>query len=335
MAAFSLAKVVYTPLIAMAADRGRWVPAMLSLHAVLGLAATGFVFLDLGLIGLIIVFFVIGLGFGTILPLVEASVLEKTESGSYGRMRLWGSVGFVAVAMVGGLIFSDSRIGGVPLALGLVFTVLFLVSIPLEDMAKPSIRHETKPARLPWRVYSLLGILTLNQVSHGPYYAFLSVHLKQTGLGSSTLSMVWSFAVLAELGAFLLGPTIQKRWDLRFILGLALFLTPVRWLLLAVPVSLPVVVIAQLGHAFSFALAHLAGVQLVQFESPPETARFAQALYSGLCFGFGIVVGSAVSGWLYGMYGGPRTFLAAATLSTAGFLFWLGLARSLSRRSRS
>jgi len=50
------------------------------------------------------------------------------------------------------------------------------------------------------------------------------------------------------------------------------------------------------GHALTFAAAHLVGIQLVQRATPPASRRRARALYPGLTFGLGIVVGFALPG---------------------------------------
>jgi len=82
-------------------------------------------------------------------------------------------------------------------------------------------------------------------------------------------------------------------------------------------------------HAVTFAVAHLAGIQLVQHAVPEGMRRRAQALYSGLTFGLGITVGSALAGPLYAAAGGEGAFLAAAGLSVVVFTLWIPLARRL------
>jgi PPP family 3-phenylpropionic acid transporter len=115
------------------------------------------------------------------------------------------------------------------------------------------------------------------------------------------------------------------------MLGLALALTPVRWLLLALPPTLPILVVAQVGHAMTFALAHLAGVQLVQRLVPAGARRNAQALYSGLAFGFGIVLGTAAAGPLYAAVSGSGSFLVAAGFSVVVAVAWFVVAPRLGR----
>jgi PPP family 3-phenylpropionic acid transporter len=95
------------------------------------------------------------------------------------------------------------------------------------------------------------------------------------------------------------------------------------------PLSGAILVTAQLGHAVTFALVHLAGVQLVQANVPEGVIRKAQALYSGLSFGLGVVVGAAAAGPLYGSLGGSTSFLVAAGFSAVLFLAWLPIAGRL------
>ena len=143
------------------------------------------------------------------------------------------------------------------------------------------------------------------------------------------MASLWSLAVLAEMVAFVAGGSLQRRFELGRILGLAMALTPLRWLLLALPPSLPTLVLAQIGHAVTFAMVHLAGVQLVQRMVPAGARRNAQALYSGLTFGLGIVLGTAVAGPLYAALGGSGSFLVAAGFSAVVAAAWFIVAPRL------
>ena len=99
----------------------------------------------------------------------------------------------------------------------------------------------------------------------------------------------------------------------------------------ALPPTLPILVVAQLGHSVTFALAHLAGVQLVQQLVPAGARRNAQALYSGLVFGLGIVIGTAAAGPLYAAVGGAGSFLVAAAFSTVVAATWFVVVPRLGR----
>jgi PPP family 3-phenylpropionic acid transporter len=327
-AAFSLAKLAYTPLVGRWVDRGRWFSGILTAHMALAVGASTLVFAvrEPWLLGAALL--VIGLGYGTVLPLVEAAVLERMPRGGYGLVRWWGSIGFVAVAGCSAVVVGSGRFDRFPILLTALLVVLTISCLPLESQVRPA-RTDGRRAKVGAAAWLLLVVLTFNQIAHGPYYAFFSIHLRDHGIGPAAVAALWSLAVLAELAAFALGPRIERRLGRRRLLGLALGLAPVRWLLLALPPIPPVLVLAQVGHALTFAAAHLAGVQLVQEVVPAGARRNAQALYSGLCFGLGIVVGTAAAGPLYAAASGSGSFLAAAGLSGIVALAWWGIGRRI------
>jgi len=322
---FSLTKLAYAPVVGRLVDQGRWFRGVLSAHIALAIAAACAVPWIKTDWTLALVFLLVGLGHGTVLPLVEAAVLEKLPTPGYGQLRLWGSVGFVVVAVGAGRLVGGARIEAFPWALAGALALLAVTCQPFERAARPI--HRNRDGRLPASVWILLMTLTLHQVSHGPYYAFFSIHLQAAGYGSTAVAMLWSLGVLAELVAFRSGHLLERRLGLKLMLSLALAVTPLRWLLLALPPTLPVLVLAQFGHAASFAVAHLAGVQLVQRLVPPGTARRAQALYSGCAFGLGIVAGTAVAGPLYAGVSGRGSFAVAALFSTLLAISWTFITR--------
>ena len=327
-AAFSLAKLGYAPFLGRWVDRGRWFPGMLSVHMAVTIVAAVVIVRVADAWALGVAFLVMGLGYGTVLPLVEAAVLERLPVRGYGFVRWWGSAGFIASATLAAVLLRGDRLDLFPLVLVVSLVMLGLISLTLEGEVRP--RHSVgSGSSVKGTVWALLAILTLHQIAHGPYYGFFSIHLREHGMGTGLIAGLWSLAVLAELVAFVKGASLQRRFGLRVLLGLALGLTPLRWLLLALPPSLPILVVAQVGHAITFAVVHLAGVQLVQQLVPAGARRNAQALYSGLAFGLGIVVGTAAAGPLYAAVSGSGSFLVAAGFSVVVAGMWFVVAPRL------
>jgi len=329
-AAFSVPRVVYTPLVAAAVDKGHGRIGLLTAHLSAGIiAAVSLLWVSSPLYAGAALL-VVGAGYGTVLPLVETAILSRLPTQGYGVLRLWGSAGFVVVSTCGGWLLAGSSWVRFPILLAGSLLVLTISCLPFEQytQAQGAANHS---ARLGGALWTLLALLTLHQVSHGAYYAFFSLHLTTAGYGAGAISLLWSCGVVAEVVAFLRGDSLQGALGLKALLGWSLALTPLRWLLLALPLTTTTLVLAQCGHAVTFALVHLAGIQLVQRLCPPAAANKAQALYSGLTFGVGMVAGSALAGPLYDWAGGQGVFAAATVLSVLVFLLWLGLVPRLER----
>ena len=321
-AAVSLAKLFWAPLVAVRVDRSGLRPGTLTLHLVISVAAAATVAFVQSPWALGLAFFVVGAGYGVVLPLVEAAIMERIPPFAYGRLRLWGSAGFIGAAAFASLLVSVWGTGVFPWLLVLGMAILLLVTLPFEHHGTPA--HPPRPGgRLTAGVWGLLLLLTAHQILHGPYYAFFSIHLESSGLGAGWVGALWSLGVVAELVAFYAGGAMERRWGLRRMLGAALLLGALRWAVFSLPPVLLVLVLGQLGHAASFAVAHLAGIQLVQRTAPPAAVRRAQALYSGMTFGLGVVVGSALAGPAYGALGGRGTFALAALAGIPLFLAWI------------
>jgi PPP family 3-phenylpropionic acid transporter len=332
-ALFSLAKVVYAPPLGVMVDRGFWFRGLLTVHMLLAVVPAIALYWFEGPVLLGAAFLVIGLGYGAVLPLIEASILERLTAGGYGLLRLWGSIGFVVVATAAGAVIARAGIDVFPWLMAAAMAVLAVTCLPFERSARPIASSSSGTISAP--VWWLLGLLTLNQVAHGPYYAFFSIHLDAAGFSTVAISVAWSIGVLAELVAFVAGGRLERGFGLRRLLGIALMFSPIRWLLLALEPTPVVIVFAQLGHATTFALVHLAGVQLVQASVPIGAIRRAQALYSGLCFGLGIVVGSAAAGPIYATWSGRGAFIAAAGLSVAVFIGYVPVVKRLGSSPKS
>jgi len=329
-AAVSLAKLFWAPLVAARVDRKGLVPGTLTAHLVLSVAATLAVLLVRSPWALGAAFLLAGAGYGVVLPLVEAAIMERIPPFSYGRLRLWGSAGFVLAAAVASAAVNRLGIQVFPWLLGGWMAVLVLVVLPFEHHGAPA--HPAEGGgRLSAGVWGLLILLTLHQVLHGPYYAFFSIHLESAGLGPGWVGGLWSLGVLAELATFFVGGSLERRWGLRRLLGAAILLGALRWAVLSLPPTLPVLLAAQIGHAASFALAHLAGIQLVQRTAHPSAVRRAQALYSGMTFGLGVVAGSALAGPLYAALGGRGSFALSGLAGVVLFLAWIPFSGRLPR----
>jgi len=150
------------------------------------------------------------------LPLFEAMTLSHLgeRSDAYGRIRLWGSVGFIVMVVGLGHAFDHVSIGWLPWAVLAVMLgiVAFARVIPEAEILPHAGDHIPVWTVLKRReVASLLAACLLMAVTHGPYYTFYSIYLVDHGYGKSTVGWLWALGVLCEIGVFLVIPRIFAR----------------------------------------------------------------------------------------------------------------------------
>jgi PPP family 3-phenylpropionic acid transporter len=263
------------------------------------------------------------------LPLLEVFVMRHTASrpGAYGRVRMWGSIGFiVAVTALGPVIDARGPWWVLPALLTMMLGIgLFSLTLPESEM-KGAVEHpgSFRQALLRPEVFAFLLACLLMQISHGPYYTFYSIYLEGFGYSKTLIGLLWAFAVLCEIGVFLVIQRLLASVALRAVLIASFFLAAVRWLLIGhYPESLAVLVLAQTLHAATFGSFHATAMQLVHRFFTGKHQHRGQAIYGSLSFGIGGAVGSFYSGHTWATLGPTVTFnIAAASAGLAFLVAW-------------
>ncbi len=287
----------------------------------MGVSAAGFYPALEHFIPLLAVNIFFGIGLALILPYIEVISLEQIGKERYGRIRLFGSIGFIAVALVLVKFFTSPYIGiGFLIAMALV-TLVFGAIIGIHQRHLPS--SECESGKCPFSIGGHLLLWTgffLMQVSFGPFYNFFTIYTTDHGVPLETTVWLWSFGVIAEIIMFYFqGPLL--RGNLPRLLQVTASVTVVRWVIVAAfPSSVTMLYASQILHAFSFALFHSSAIALLFHLYPSR--RLSQQFFFGISYGLGGFVGALGAGVLY-KYTPEWLFIggAAAALGAA-VAFW-------------
>ena len=300
--------------------------------AIVQLAATGSVVAFAGVFisdqfwWLFIVMAALSFFWSASLPLVEAMTLSHLGEriDAYGRIRLWGSIGFIIMVVGLGYAFDLVSIGWLPWAVLAVMLGIALFARLIPDAATPphpADQHSVWDIVKRPEVATLLAACLLMAVTHGPYYTFYSIYLVEHGYDKSTVGWLWALGVICEIGIFLVIPRIFSRVTPRALILASFALAALRFLVIAWGVeSAWLVWGAQTLHAFSFGTYHAAAVALIHRHFRGRHQARGQALYTSLSYGVGGTIGGLASGLTWETVGPAWTFSLAA-LSAA--LAWV------------
>lgn len=305
MATIQVTKIVAPSIWGWLGDHTGQRVRLVRMGAVVGAVSFLGVFLQPDFFGLVLVMLVFTFFWNAILPLYEVITLRGlgADRSRYGRIRLWGSVGFIgAVAGVGALLewvpVNDLPWLVMPVFIGIAVSAFLLPSEKRLMRSGPGIARLggilAQPAVI---AFFLMNFLL--QVSHGAYYTFFSIHLEHYGYSKFSIGLLWSLGVLAEIVLFIVMHRVFSRFTFREIAIAALLLTLIRWVLIAEATQwLLVLVAAQLLHAASYGAMHALSVQYIHGYFGGSHHAQGQALYSGFTFGAGGAVGAWMSGFL-------------------------------------
>ena len=259
----------------------------------------------------------------------------KKRAFLYSRIRLWGSIGFIAAVIGLGVLFDYIRITYLaPIILFFLFSIFaFTCTLPKLRDDTPSTESEGFLAIVakPSVMLFFLSVFLLH-MSHGAYYTFYSIYLKEFGYSTSFIGVVWSIGVIAEIVLFIYMPQILSRVNLYWLYSIGLALTVIRWWLIGWYASnLMVLVFAQILHAASFGVTHAVAIEFVRRQFGHGAQSQGQALYSALSFGAGAAIGTYLSGQLW-EFSPTWTFgIAALSAFCAWFLVTFSLKHALDR----
>ncbi len=261
------------------------------------------------------------------LPLVETLTFDhlKGQPGRYGRIRLWGSVGFI-IAVLG----TGALLDWVPEEALLWVCALILAGILLFSLLLPEASPRPCPGVQPPvgrilaqpRVRALLAACFAMSAAHGAYYIFYSIHLAAHGYSKSEVGLLWSLGVLAEILIFLLMPRLTRWLGARQILLISFAAAVLRFMLMGWGVDwLVLVLLGQVLHALTFGSYHAAAIAAVNHWFPGNSQARGQALYSSMSFGAGGLLGGLISGWIWDGAGAGWVFTLSALFALLGW--WL------------
>ena len=270
------------------------------------------------------------------LPQFEAATLFhlRSEGHRYSQIRLWGSVGFIVTVLSVGYLLDFQKISILPNIIVALLMSIWLMALLTPEVKKVSSPHTPEGIlqilKKP-EVIAFFVIYLLLQMAHAPYYVFFSIYLNEIGYTSTIIGLLWSLGVFAEILLFIVMRRLLKRFSLRKILLLSIFLSVLRWILIAWAANyLWLLLLAQLLHAATFGATHVAAIHLVYRYFGIAHQGKGQALYSSLSFGLGGMLGSYYSGYYWEFYGPQIVYSAAAILCVIAFIvaaFGIGRAK--------
>jgi PPP family 3-phenylpropionic acid transporter len=260
------------------------------------------------------------------LPIMEAITLshlgERTDK--YGRIRSWGSVGFVlAVVGIGYFLQSVEIIWLLWIILGLKFGILiFSYQIPEKEIISYTAGlHTVRQICLRPEVMAFLIASLLMLFAHGAYYTFFSIYLVEHGYDKGFVGWLWATGVICEIGIFFIMPWLMRHFSLKHILIFSFACAILRFLLIGQGVAWPVIIVfAQVLHAATYGAHHIAAMMVIhQFFHGRHQAK-GQAIYTSIAYGLGGALGAISSGYTWDWLGAETTFFISAAAALTGMI---------------
>lgn len=262
----------------------------------------------------------------SMMSLTEAAMahLVAGDWGRYGRIRLWGSAGFLVTVFAAGEWFERFGMKHFPVWAAGTLALVLIATLRLPDVREPVAAHDAvkEPVgpvlRIP-AVRWFFAALFFHVMAHFAVYGFLSLYLDALGYGKGTIGLLWALSVVAEIVWFflqgrLIGLLTMPRWMLlcgvAAVLRLGITAEMGQWVF--------ALVAAQLLHALSFAAHHTTCIAIVSRRFPGRLRGRGQALFTVIGYGVGGVLGVLAGGALAQTVGFRFMFNVATVMAVIG-----------------
>ena len=246
---------------------------------------------------------------------IHALYKDNSFDQRYGRLRLWGSIGFITMVLFAGELFQRKGIELYPIVGVIVLFALALITFFL---------HEPKMERRKMVKGELLIVLFNPDVrwflisgffmifAHTALYVFYSLYLADLGYDKFQIGLFWALGVAAEVIFFYFQNKLLSCLDAEVILQGAFGIGVIRFILIAFLPITSVLIVAQLMHAATFAAHHSAATKLLQrWFTGPLQAR-GQAIMATVSYGLGGTIGGLCAGWIWDLSQPRDVFVMSA-----------------------
>lgn len=269
-----------------------------------------------------------------VMSLLDSTVMDLVNrtGQSYGRQRMWGTLGFIsAIFGLGQFISVDDLsvtfwlhallIGVGCAGLGMLLPV---------NRAGPDIQlRRAVGVLLGQRSYlNLLLVVLLVGMGISAHIGFLGLQILALGGTEKQLAWAWVANSVMEIPIMYFGARWFGRianWRLILLGGAGFALV---WGLIALSFSAVMVIGVVLGSGVSFGIFWVATVSYASQAAPPGLSATAQALVGAAMNGIGWSLGSVVAGYLWDGAGGHAVFaFASLAAGMATVIFWASQVR--------
>lgn len=329
LAAGTLVRLAAGPIAGRIADRYNATRLVLGAAAALAGLVSFAYFAGHGFWSLLAIGMAHAVAIASLAPLADVLALAaaaRERSFPYGWVRGAGSGAFILGTLASGQLVGRAGLSIILVSSGILFLVMALATTrvpapsPRDSGSRPGERDEVAfwaPLAIPaFRRMVIVAAIVIG--SHALNDGFAVILWREAGISPGTIGWLWSESVAAEVFVFVvIGPPLLARLGPARAAGLAAGIGVLRWSVMAVTTSVPVLALSQLTHGFTFALLHLAAMSVIGRLVPERSAATAQTLYGTLGLGLASVALTLASGSLYARFGAGAFWAMAALSATA------------------
>ena len=268
-------------------------------------------------------------------PLSDGLVIHMANQHQldFGKMRVWGSIGFTAMCVISGWVYDQIGLGLLFLAGAVLFLVRGVSAALLDPVEKNDTTHLDMPEGLKgwlsplkdkYFLVFLIGIFLWGCSSTG-FFTYASIYMDRLSDSSFLVGLMMALPALAEVPSVLLADRLARRHGLLplLILGVAIF-TAVIFLTCFITDPILIVVLNAV-RGIGYGLFIIVALRFVDARAPRSRIGTYQSLYGLAFFTIPALVFMPILGAIYDHFSLQTLFTVDGLVGICaiGLLVWL------------
>ncbi len=250
----------------------------------------------------------------------------------FGKMRLWGSIGFTVVCILTGTLWNVIGLEYLFIVSGIIFILrslsVMLIEAPDSEVkeveAGKGLSSGLKSFLLPFKDRRFVAFLigTFFWGCCMAFFTYSSIYMDQLGGSSLLVGLMMAIPALMEVPALVVADRLADRFGLLpvFMAGILQFCMII---VVVIFVKSPVVLVILNGiRGLGFGVNIVMGIRFVDRLAPKEQVGLYQSLYNVVMFFFSMLIFMPFLGYLFDYHGIQWVFIATALAGGAAILIF-------------
>ncbi|MDX9991465.1 MAG: major facilitator superfamily domain-containing protein 6 [Anaerolineales bacterium] len=289
-----------------------------------------------GLFGLVVLFSFFGAPIISLADSATISMLGENKHG-YGRIRLWGSVGWGLVAPLAGAVVQKFGLAwpfyGYAIGMGGTLLVAMTLHFPTQPSSTP-FKAGIKSLLSSKEWMSFLLMVLLGGIGLATINSYLFVYMENLKFDKTLMGFALTISTLSEIPVMFFAGRFLKQFSPRHLLLTSLLIVAGRLLLYSGSNQAWQILLIQLVHGFTFPLIWVAGVSYADKVAPAGLAATAQGMFGSTLMGVGAALGGLLGGLLLQFFDPAKMYLITGVIVGAGaLLFFLAQSKEIGKQS--
>ncbi len=269
--------------------------------------------------------------------LVDSAVMALLgdRKARYGRIRLWGTVGYGVIAPLASIMIGRYGVKWAFWGYALIMAVglLVLVALPFRQSHSSTSFFSGMRQLFANRAWVLFLVMVfIAGAGMATYNSYFLVYMQSLGSSSALMGLALTIATASEIPAMFFSDRILRRFGARGMLIIAMATIGLRLLAYSATSATWLILLIQVVHGLTFAAVYTAGVYFADQVAPPGMKATAQGMFNGTLMGFGSGAGGLLGGVLMDRFSPAGMYAAIGGLVLVGLFAFLLFERRFSEK---